>query len=50
MCIFDDRETVAQISENICMQSFRGYSSFSNQGPFEASLLIIFRKRWELIW
>jgi hypothetical protein len=45
LCNLDDRETVAQISENIYMQYFLGYASFSNQEPFDASLLTVFRKR-----
>ncbi|MGD9492780.1 MAG: transposase, partial [Bacteroidales bacterium] len=34
----DDRETVAQISENIYMQYFLGYPGFSTEEPFDASL------------
>ena len=45
LCHFDDRETVAQISENIYMQYFLGYSSFTNEEPFDASLMTEFRKR-----
>jgi len=45
MCNLDDRETVDQISENIYMQYFLGYSSFTNQAPFDASLFVEFRKR-----
>lgn len=45
MCNLDDRETVAQISENMYMQYFLGYSSFSNEEPFDASLFVEFRKR-----
>lgn len=45
LCHLDDRETVAQISENIYMQYFLGYSSFSNEPPFDASLFVDFRKR-----
>lgn len=45
LCNLDDRETVAQISENIYMQYFLGYTSFSNEEPFDASLLTDFRKR-----
>ena len=45
MCNLDDRETVDQISENVYMQYFLGYSSFSNQAPFDASLFVEFRKR-----
>ena len=45
ICNLDDRETVAQISENMYMQYFLGYSSFSNEEPFEASLFVEFPKR-----
>jgi hypothetical protein len=45
MCDLDDRETVEQISENIYMQYFLGYSSFSDTPPFDASLFVEFRKR-----
>lgn len=45
ICNLDDRETVEQISENIYMQYFLGYSSFSNEAPFDASLFVDFRKR-----
>ena len=45
LCDIDDRETVDQISENMYMQYFLGYSSFSNQTPFDASLFVEFRKR-----
>jgi hypothetical protein len=39
----DDRETVAQISENIYLQYFLGYSSFIAEAPFDASLFVDFR-------
>jgi hypothetical protein len=45
LCHLDDRETVDQISENIYMQYFLGYPSFSNDPPFDASLFVEFRKR-----
>ena len=45
MCNLDDRETVDQISENIYMQYFLGYSTFSSEPPFDASLFVDFRKR-----
>jgi IS5 family transposase len=45
MCNLDDRETVDQISENIYMQYFLGYSSFCDTPPFDASLFVEFRKR-----
>lgn len=45
LCNLDDRETVDQISENIYMQYFLGYSSFTPEAPFDASLFVEFRKR-----
>lgn len=48
LCDIDDRETVAQISENIYMQHFLGYSSFSDEPPFDASLFVSFRKHLSL--
>ena len=39
------RETVDQISENIYMQYFLGFTSFSNEPPFDPSLFVEFRKR-----
>jgi len=45
ICNFDDRETVSQITENIYMQYFLGYPSFTNEPPFDASLFVEFRKR-----
>jgi IS5 family transposase len=45
ICHLDDRETVDQISENMYMQYFLGYQSFSNEAPFDASLFVEFRKR-----
>ena len=45
LCNLDDREAVDQISENIYMQYFLGYSSFTDEAPFDASLFVDFRKR-----
>lgn len=45
MCNLDDRETVDQISENMYMQYFLGYSSFTPYPPFDPSLFVEFRKR-----
>jgi len=42
---FSDRETVLQIQENVYMQYFIGFSSFSTQAPFDASLFVEFRNR-----
>lgn len=40
-----DRETVEQIKENPYLQYFIGMSSYSNQAPFDASMLVHFRER-----
>jgi hypothetical protein len=45
LCNLDDRETVDQISENMYMQYFLGFSSFTPEPPFDASLFVEFRKR-----
>ncbi len=45
LCNLDDRETVDQIRENIYMQYFLGYSSFTTDAPFDASLFVEFRKK-----
>lgn len=44
-CNLSDRETVDQIQENVYMQYFLGYSSFSDEPPFDPSLMVSFRKR-----
>jgi hypothetical protein len=43
MLNLDDRETVAQIAENVYLQYFLGYSSFITEEPFDASLFVDFR-------
>jgi len=40
-----DRETVEQIKENPYLQYFIGMSSYSNETPFDASMLVHFRER-----
>ena len=40
-----DRETVEQIRENPYLQYFVGQSSYSNELPFDPSLLVHFRQR-----
>jgi IS5 family transposase len=40
-----DRETVEQIKENPYLQYFLGMSSYSNESPFDASMLVHFRER-----
>jgi len=41
----DDRETVAQITENMYLQYFLGYSSYIREAPFDPSLFVDIRKR-----
>ena len=45
LCNLDDRETVDQITENMYMQYFLGYTSFTPYAPFDPSLFVEFRKR-----
>lgn len=45
MLNLDDRETVAQISENMYLQYFLGYSSYIKEAPFDPSLFVDIRKR-----
>ena len=40
-----DRETVEQIKENPYLQYFIGLSDYSNEAPFEPSMMVYFRKR-----
>ena len=40
-----DRETIAQIQENMFMQYFLGYSSFTNEAPFSPTLFVEIRER-----
>ena len=40
-----DRETVEQIKENPYLQYFIGLSDYSNDSPFEASMMVYFRER-----
>ena len=43
-----DRTTILHIQENIFMQYFLGYSSFTNEAPFTAPLFVAIRKRMSL--
>lgn len=45
ICNLDDQETVDQVSENMYMQYFLGYSSFQIEAPFDSSLFVEIRKR-----
>ena len=40
-----DRETIEQIRENPYLQYFIGMSDYSNEAPFEASMMVYFRER-----
>jgi transposase, IS5 family len=40
-----DKETVEQIKDNPYLQYFVGMSDYSNEAPFEASMLVHFRER-----
>jgi IS5 family transposase len=40
-----DRETVLQIQENMFLQYFLGYTSFTNEAPFSPSLFVLIRER-----
>ncbi len=41
----DDRETISQITENMYLQYFLGYSSYIKEPPFDPSLFVDIRKR-----
>ena len=43
-----DEETVEQIRENLYLQYFLGLSEYSDKAPFEASMMVHFRKRLNL--
>jgi hypothetical protein len=43
-----DQETVEQIRENPYLQYFLGLSEYSDKEPFEASMMVHFRKRLSL--
>jgi hypothetical protein len=43
-----DRETIHQIQENVFMQYFLGFSSFTNEEPFSHTLFTTLRKRLSL--
>ena len=48
LCNLSDRETILQIQENMYMQYFIGYTSFSHEEPFDPSLFVDIRKRLSL--
>lgn len=41
-----DRETVESIQENVYLQYFLGYREFVEQAPFDATMMVHFRKRF----
>ncbi len=43
-----DRDTVSEITENPYMQYFIGLQAFTEEAPFDASLMVHFRKRFNL--
>jgi IS5 family transposase len=48
MLNLSDRETILQIQENMFMQYFLGYSTFTNDAPFSPSLFVAIRERLSL--
>jgi transposase, IS5 family len=46
ICNLSDRETILQIQENVYMQYFIGFSSFSKDPVFDPSLFVELRKRF----
>lgn len=48
MLKLSDRETIQQITENMFMQYFLGYSSFTNEAPFSPTLFVEIRERLSL--
>jgi hypothetical protein len=48
MLKLSDRETVQQIQENVFMQYFLGYSTFTNEAPFSPTLFVEIRERLSL--
>lgn len=45
MLNLDNRETVAQITKNMYLQYFLGYSSYIKEAPFDPSLFVDIRRR-----
>ena len=43
-----DRETVEQIRENPYLQYFIGLTNYQTEAPFDASMMVYFRKRIKL--
>ena len=47
-CNYSDEETVQAIAENPYLQYFVGFKEFLSQAPFDASMMVHFRKRFEV--
>lgn len=47
-CGFSDEETVEQITENPYLQFFIGLSEFTDEPPFDPSMMVYFRKRMNI--
>jgi len=47
-CQYSDEETVEQIRENPYLQYFIGLTEFSNEPPFDPSMMVHFRKRFNM--
>jgi transposase, IS5 family len=45
-----DAETVEQIRENPYLQYFLGLSEYSDEAPFDSSMMVHFRKRLDMNW
>jgi transposase, IS5 family len=45
-----DAETVEQIRENPYLQYFLGLSEYSDDAPFDSSMMVHFRKRLNINW
>jgi transposase, IS5 family len=48
VCDLSDRDTVKNISENVYMQYFLGYTSFNPDPPFDPSMFVDFRKNLDM--
>ncbi|SHE38840.1 Transposase domain [Desulforamulus putei DSM 12395] len=46
-CRYSDRETVEQITENPYLQYFIGLREYQDKPPFDPSLMVHFRKRFD---
>ncbi len=46
--VLSDRDSVSKITQNQYMQYFIGLQAFTEEAPFDASLMVHFRKRFNL--